>query len=112
MITKYDIKSGKLSDSYIIIVFYITVQVSEGHKENINKYETLGSLISKLKDERIILIGDKNVHARINKLKLISFAENYNFEILNCTIGRGRVIWSSREHESAIDYILVGKWMG
>ena len=46
----------------------------------------------------------------LNGLKLLNFAENYSLEILNHTLGRGRVTWSFREHESVINYILVNAW--
>ena len=46
LVAKCDIKLGESRKSYIIIVFYMTVQESKADKENKSKYEILGSLIS------------------------------------------------------------------
>ena len=38
---------------------------------------------------------------------LVEFVDKMNLENLNVTLAEGRVTWNAREHESAIDYMLV-----
>merc|ERR1719154_339858 len=52
------------------------------------------------------ILGEK---VNRNGDKLLNFAEISNLEILNHTIGEGKVTWKGRCFESAIDYILVNQ---
>ncbi|XP_050718462.1 uncharacterized protein LOC126999703 [Eriocheir sinensis] len=64
--------------------------------------------------ERVIVMGDMNAHTgmlgeRINRNgeMLAEFVSEMNLENLNETLAEGRVTWSARNQESAIDYVLV-----
>ena len=116
-VAKCEVKVGRSRDIYIIIICYMTVQGMDADRENRRKYEILGRLVNKFKDERILLMGDMNAHTGIlgeptntNGRKLLDFAEEFNLEILNHTIAKGKVTWYSKEYQSAIDYILVNGW--
>ena len=62
----------------------------------------------------MVVMGDMNAHVgilgeRMNKNgeMLEEFTDEMGLENLNVTLAEGRVTWSAREHESAIDYVLV-----
>ncbi|MPC73953.1 hypothetical protein E2C01_068296 [Portunus trituberculatus] len=42
---------------------------------------------------------------------LEEFVDEMELENLNVTLAEGRVTWNAREHESAIDYLLVNERM-
>ena len=73
-------------------------------------------LVQAFKNDKVVVAGDMNGHTGLldesvnhNGKLLIDFAEEENMEILNHTIGQGRVTWKGRLFESAIDYLLVNE---
>ena len=109
-------KSRRKSESILIVVCYMTVQGRDAREENERKYELLNELMRKYNKEQVIVMGDMNGHIGIlgepmneNGERLLNFAERNDLEILNVTIAEGRVTWSRRQSESAIDYIMVNE---
>ena len=108
------IKKGANGD-FVLIVCYMTVE-GPNWKENCNKYKILETVSNKFKNERVIIAGDMNGHTGIlgektnkNGEMLLNFVDICNLEILNHTIGQGKITWKNRLFESTIDYILVNE---
>ena len=64
--------------------------------------------------EREMVMGDVNAHLGIlsepmsrNSEMLAEFMDEMNLENLNETLAEGRVTWSAKNQESAIDFVLV-----
>ena len=100
-------------DKYLIIVSYMTVEGPEAKDDNTKKFNCIKNIIERYPKQKIILMGDMNAHIGIlgekinnNGKRLLDFAENQNLEILNSTIARGKVTWTSGNSKSAIDYVL------
>ena len=116
-IVTYRVENTKIKKmKLIIIVCYMsTGETPERITENKKKYERVGMILNKFKNEQIIVMGDMNAHTGIlgekvdkNGELLLTLAENYNLEIGNLTIAEGRITWRrpSGTEKSAIDYIL------
>jgi hypothetical protein len=109
-------RRGKRKEKLFIFVCYMTTEGGNARNENNGKYNILKREIEKISEERVIVMGDMNGHIGMlgeevngNGERLLSFAEEMNLEILNQTISEGRVTWSVKERQSAIDYILVNE---
>ena len=70
--------------------------------------------VGKYAGEKVMIMGDMNAHSGIlgermnrNGEMLAEFIDEMNLENLNQTLADGRVTWSARNQESAIDYVLV-----
>lgn len=99
----------------ILVVCYMTVD-GPNMSENVAKYRVLLDIVEKYRSSNLIVLGDMNGHTGIlgertnyNGELLMDFAENAGLEILNHTIAEGKVTWSNRISESAIDYVLVNQ---
>ena len=104
--------------SMITVVVYMTVESERARRENRDKYEILRKIVREHNREKVIIMGDMNGHIgmlgeRMNRNgeMLDEFVDEMNLENLNMTIAEGRVTWSARNNESAIDYVLVNKNM-
>ena len=101
-------------ESLVVAVVYMTVEGERAVRENGMKYDVLRRLVRKYAGEKVMIMGDMNAHLgmlgeRINRNGEIlgEFVDELNLENLNETIAEGRVTWSARNQESAIDYVLV-----
>ena len=106
---------GKPNEELFLIVCYMTVEGLDVN-ENTRKYEILSDLVSEMRNSHVAIVGDMNGHTGIldesinkNGRMLMDFAEDCEYEILNHTIGQGKVTWKSRAFESAIDYMMVNQ---
>ena len=100
----------------LLIVCYLTSgEASEIIRENTMKDEETGAIISRYKQEQIIIMGDMNEHIgmlgeRIHKNGelLLILSERYNLEIGNLTTAEGKVTRKrlTAIEKSAILYIL------
>ena len=106
-------KNGKKSDRLLIIICYMTVEGPEAKDDNSKKFNCVKNVMDRYTKEKIVIMGDMNAHIGIlgekinnNGKRLLEFTENQNLEILNSTIARGKVTWSSGNSKSAIDYVL------
>ena len=115
---KCQVACEKNIETFFLIVCYMTVEGINAHCENKAKYSALSKFINnKLRDERVVIAGDMNGHTGIlgerinsNGQKLLDFADENSFEILNHTLSESRgVTWFNDKYESAIDYILVNE---
>lgn len=106
-------KKGRL-ERVVMVVVYMTVEGERAVRENRGKYNILRKVVREHAGERVIVMGDMNAHTgmlgeRINRNgeMLAEFVSEMNLENLNETLAEGRVTWSARNQESAIDYVLV-----
>ena len=116
MAVRLEYRAHGQKERLIVIVCYMTVNGTGAKAENEKKYGVIQRLVEKFKDERLIVMGDMNGHVgvlgenvNVNGQMLLDFAEAQDLEILNVTIAEGRVTWSGRDSESAIDYMLVNE---
>ena len=105
----------EVKEELILIVCYMTVE-GMNMSENIKKYKMLSDLTEKYRNSCVLVAGDMNGHTGCldesvnnNGRLLLDFAEDKEYEILNHTIGQGKVTWKGRQFESAIDYMLVNQ---
>ena len=89
----------------------MTVEGERPERENREKYDTLKR---EHEGERVIVMGDINAHISMldeqmnwNGAIFVEFISEMDNENLNETLTEGRVTWSARNQESAIDYMLV-----
>ena len=92
----------------------MTVEGIEARQDNTVKYRIIKDIIRQNREIATIVMGDMNAHIGVlgervngNGELLLQLAEDEAIEILNNTIAEGRVTWSARGLESAIDYIMV-----
>ncbi|KAG0717650.1 hypothetical protein GWK47_054015 [Chionoecetes opilio] len=94
----------------------MTVEGTGARAENERKYRSVQGVVEQNRSENVIVMGDMNGHIGVlgeevngNGQLLLDFAEENELEILNVTLAEGRVTWSGRENESAIDFMLVNR---
>ncbi|XP_063861825.1 uncharacterized protein LOC135101590 [Scylla paramamosain] len=101
-------------EKVVLVVAYMTVMGERAERENRRKYDILKKVVREHGEERVLIMGDMNAHVGIlgeqvnrNGKMLGEFVDELELENLNVTLAEGRVTWSAREQESAIDYMLV-----
>ncbi|XP_045120039.1 uncharacterized protein LOC123509656 isoform X1 [Portunus trituberculatus] len=102
-------------EKMVLVVVYMTVMGERAERENRRKYDILKRVVREHGGERVLVMGDMNAHVGIlgervnrNGEMLGDFVDEMELENLNVTFAEGRVTWSAREQESAID--CVGEW--
>ena len=105
-------------DKLVVVVVYMTVEGERAIRENSRKYGLLKKIVREHARERVIVMGDMNAHTGVlgeqvnrNGEMLGEFVNEMGLENLNETLAEGRVTWSARNQESAIDYMLVNERM-
>ena len=106
------------AECVIMVLVYMTVEGERAVRENTEKYAIIRKVVREHRQERVIVMGDMNAHIGIlgermnrNGEMLVEFADETDLENLNETLAEGRVTWSARDQESAIDYMLVNERM-
>ena len=105
---------GRREKVVVVVVVYMTVMGIRADRENRKKYDLLKKVVREHRDKRVLVMGDMNAHIGIlgermnrNGKMLEELVIEMGLENLNVTLAEGRVTWNAREHESAIDYMLV-----
>ena len=82
----------------MVVVCYMTVEETGVRAENERKYRIVQRIVEQSKGESMIVMGDMNGHIGIlgeevngNGQLLLDFAEVNELEILNLTMGEGKV---------------------
>jgi hypothetical protein len=115
---KIETMKNQEKEIMIVMVVYMSTESTKAQQENPEKYDIISNKCEKFENEKSIVLGDMNGHMGLigeeinrNRKLLIEFANEYNLEILNETIAEGKITWSARGQESAIDYVLVNEAM-
>lgn len=92
----------------------MTVESERAARENRMKYEMIRKVLVEHTPEKLMVMGNVNVHIRIlgermnqNSEMVNEFVYDMTLENLNETLAEGRITWRAREQESAIDCVLV-----